>query len=89
MAPSLLFLNRISVKNPYLLEDSTYEIETGDIGINMTTNDSIKDITIVFPSQDYYFDNSLMMSCSIYKLSGDNKTYVEKNCYPLNNRVHI
>ena len=55
----------------------------------MTQTDSIKDITVVFPSKDYHFTSQMKIGCSIYKISKGEKTYVDKQCFPLNNRIHI
>lgn len=55
----------------------------------MTSNDTIKDITVVFPSEDFYFDSSDMMSCQAYKVINGTLNYIDKECFPLNNRIHI
>jgi len=89
ISPSMLFLEEIKLSNPFLLEDSTYEIKIRELGVNMTTKDSIKDIIIVFPSTDYHFIALMRIGCSLYKIERGNSTYVDQQCFTLNNRIHM
>lgn len=94
----MLFLDRIDISKPVLGELSTYTIVINEVGLDFTTPQSTKDITVRFPHDEFFFDNTHGCTVRAYRnitnattnVTSEVRVHITHNlCTGTNNRIHL